>query len=97
MSARQIRRVFVEGDVQGVGYREFVRRSAIRLGVTGWVRNRHNGSVEAFMQGARGDLEALIIEMRNGPQVSEVARLLMEEDVAADAEISSVFIIRPTV
>src|SRR5271165_3765794 len=43
----QVRHVFVEGYVQGVGYRAFVCRWAQRLGVSGWVRNRTNGEVEA--------------------------------------------------
>ena len=44
-----VRRIVVEGDVQGVGYREFTRRAALRLGVSGWVRNRSDGAVEALI------------------------------------------------
>ena len=46
-----VRRVVVEGYVQGVGYREFTRRAALRLGVAGWVRNRSDGAVEALIRG----------------------------------------------
>jgi acylphosphatase len=42
-----VRRVLVDGAVQGVGYREFTRRTALSLGVSGWVRNRYDGAVEA--------------------------------------------------
>ena len=47
------RRVVVEGRVQGVGYRDFTRRAAERLGVAGWVRNRRDGAVEALLSGPR--------------------------------------------
>jgi acylphosphatase len=43
-----VRRVLVGGSVRGVGYREFTRRAAMRLGVSGWVRNRSEGAVEAL-------------------------------------------------
>jgi acylphosphatase len=92
---RQFRHVFVEGAVQGVGYRDFVRRWAIRLDVTGWVRNRSDGSVEALLQGAGGDMDSLIIEMRKGPRGSEIARLRVEDKVADDAEASGAFVILP--
>ena len=47
-----VRRVVVEGFVQGVGYRVFARRAALRLRISGWVRNRPDGTVEAFVKGA---------------------------------------------
>ena len=56
VNPRQSRHVSVEGNVQGVGYRDFVRRWAIRLEVTGWVRNRSDGSVEALLNGSTGAL-----------------------------------------
>src|SRR5271165_489701 len=46
-----VRRVVVEGFVQGVGYRDFARHAALRLGVSGWVRNRSDGTVEALIAG----------------------------------------------
>jgi acylphosphatase len=65
-------RVVVEGRVQGVGYREFVRRAAARLHVTGWVRNRADGAVEAVLSGGAEEIEGLLREMRAGPPLSEV-------------------------
>ena len=46
-----VRNVLVEGHVLGVGYREFIRRAALRLNVSGWVRNRPDGAVEALICG----------------------------------------------
>ena len=68
--------VFVKGMVQGVGFRAFVLEQALSLGLSGWVRNRWNGSVEVLAEGDRPRLEALLAALRKGPphaQVSETA------------------------
>ena len=91
-----VRRVVVEGFVQGVGYRDFVRRAALRLGVSGWVRNRADGSVEAVMEGAPADVEAMLAEMRRGPRGAMVTRLRLAEPAAGDAAETGTFAIRPT-
>ena len=70
--------VSVVGRVRGVGYREFVRSSADRFGVTGWVRNRNDGSVEARLRGTTEGVEAVIADMRRGPRFAEVATLRIE-------------------
>jgi acylphosphatase len=70
--------VSVDGRVQGVGYREFVRSSADRFGVTGWVRNRNDGSVEAWLRCTAEGVEAVIADMRRGPRFAEVATLRIE-------------------
>jgi acylphosphatase len=70
--------VFAEGRVQGVGYRDFVRRSADRFKVSGWVRNRRDGSVEACLRGPRGSVEAVVADMRRGPRFAEVANIRLE-------------------
>jgi acylphosphatase len=74
-----VRRVVVEGAVQGVGYREFTRRAALRLGVAGWVRNRPDGAVEALIRGSPEGVEALIAEMRKGPRFATVESLSVTE------------------
>ena len=66
------RRFLIAGRVQGVGYRYFVRRSAGRLGVTGWVRNLPSGEVEAEGQGSEGVLMDFEAELRRGPPGSLV-------------------------
>jgi acylphosphatase len=74
-----VRRIVVEGAVQGVGYREFTRRAALRLNVSGWVRNRSDGAVEALVRGPPAAVEALIAEMRQGPRSAFVKRLTVTE------------------
>ncbi len=62
----------VEGRVQGVGFRYFVLDAANELGVTGWVRNRYDQTVEVTAEGEREDLEKLLIALRKGPRGSMV-------------------------
>jgi acylphosphatase len=62
----------VYGDVQGVGFRAFVHRRASQLGLTGWVRNRSDGSVELTAEGTRGLLDTLLADVQCGPSLSKV-------------------------
>lgn len=66
------RRVCVTGRVQGVGFREWTKEAAEELEVTGWIRNRPDGSVEAHLQGAEGRLEQLVERLRLGPPFARV-------------------------
>ncbi len=63
---------YVEGYVQGVGFRYFVLRTAQNHNLTGWVRNRHDGRVEVMAEGALADLNRLLGELRQGPISAEV-------------------------
>jgi acylphosphatase len=65
----------ITGRVQGVGYREWLRAEALRLGVRGWVRNRRDGSVEAVVQGSPAAVDILITLARGGPPAADVTRL----------------------
>ena len=58
---------FVSGAVQGVGFRYFAMNAAHGLGVTGWVRNLYDGSVQVVAEGSRQDLEKLLQILRQGP------------------------------
>lgn len=55
------------GRVQGVGFRYFVLRRGMELGLTGWVANESDGSVRCVAEGTRSDLEALLKTMERGP------------------------------
>lgn len=66
-------RVHVRGRVQGVGYRYWAERTAGDLGLSGWVRNRSDGTVEAVFSGAEADVEAMIARCQHGPRSAVVA------------------------
>jgi len=59
----------VDGRVQGVGFRYFTQERAVFLGLTGWVRNRWNGSVELIAEGPRSDVEVFLKAIQRGPRV----------------------------
>ncbi len=65
-------RVFVSGRVQGVYFRDSCQQMAWRLGVRGWVRNTHDGRVEAVMEGSRDAVDALVSWCREGPRRAAV-------------------------
>jgi acylphosphatase len=66
------RRLIVTGRVQGVGYRDALRDEALRHGLTGWVRNLRDGSVEAVLQGTPEGIDAAIAWARRGPALARV-------------------------
>jgi acylphosphatase len=69
------RRLVIRGRVQGVWFRESMRLEAEALGVTGWVRNRADGSVEAVVEGAPAAIEAITTWARRGPEAAEVSEV----------------------
>jgi acylphosphatase len=75
MSERVTRRLAIHGLVQGVWFRESMRREAERLGVTGWVRNRADGSVEAVVQGSAAAIEAITRWSERGPEQARVEKV----------------------
>jgi acylphosphatase len=70
--AIEAKRYVVRGRVQGVGFRWFVEREAHMLGIAGWVRNNHDGSVEVLAQGTRDQLSGLHGRLRQGPRAARV-------------------------
>lgn len=74
------RRVVVHGDVQGVGFRDSVRRRAASRGVCGWVCNRGDGAVEAVFEGDREAVESLVEFTRAGPPSADVSRVDVDEE-----------------
>lgn len=73
------RQLLIRGRVQGVGYRESMRYEAERLGVTGWVRNRSDGSVEAVVDGEPWAVDAITAWARVGPRSARVDAVEMSE------------------
>jgi acylphosphatase len=70
--------VVVKGFVQGVGFRYFVYHRAIRLGLTGYVRNTFTGEVEIEIQGDRSLIEECIIDVKVGPRIAQVKDMTFE-------------------
>lgn len=95
-----IRHVTVNGRVQGVGFRAFVEREALRRGLEGWVRNRREGSVEAVFKGDAAAVAAAIEVCRRGPFGAIVEAL--QEREASDEEFrlrapGELFSVLPTI
>ena len=82
----------IRGLVQGVGYRRSLVQAARRLGVQGWVRNRHDGSVEAIASGPQAALDDLVEWARHGPAGARVEAV----DVSPAEGVFDGFEQRPT-
>lgn len=84
--AETARRVVVSGDVQGVFFRDSCRRAALSENVRGWVRNRGDGTVEAYFEGTEVAVDAMCDWCRHGPPQAEVAHL----EVTASAPTAAI-------
>jgi acylphosphatase len=82
--AIEAKRYLVRGRVQGVGFRWFVEREAHILGIAGWVRNNHDGSVEVLAQGTREQLSGLHARLRDGPPAARVDEVEISETKPAE-------------
>ena len=71
--------VRVRGAVQGVGFRHATVRQAHALGITGWVANVADGSVEAMLQGPANQIDRMLEGMRRGPPSARVTDFVTEE------------------
>jgi acylphosphatase len=78
------KRLVITGRVQGVGYRAWMLDKARALGLSGWVRNRADGAVEALVAGDVAAVEEMSRACRRGPRLAEVARI--DEDLAEPPE-----------
>jgi acylphosphatase len=92
MSVSTTRHLRIRGRVQGVGFRYAMRLEARRLGLAGWVRNRHDGSVEALVQGPAEAVETMVEWSRHGPAGARVT----EVQVAGGEGDYTEFELRPT-
>ena len=84
----------VRGQVQGVGFRYFVRRRANQLGLSGWVANEPDGTVRCVAEGPSSDLDTLLAALHAGPPGSRVASVDAVRGPATGAFDS--FGVRPT-
>lgn len=74
------RRVVVHGHVQGVFFRDSVRREAGAAGVSGWVRNCPDGTLEAVFEGSASAVERLVAYVHDGPRGASVERVEVSEE-----------------
>ncbi|GAB1576838.1 acylphosphatase [Bordetella petrii] len=70
--------VIIKGVVQGVGYRHATVRRAHMLGVTGWVQNMEDGTVQALVQGTPDQVDHMLEWLRRGPPAATVRELITE-------------------
>ncbi|MBE0621079.1 MAG: acylphosphatase [Burkholderiales bacterium] len=87
-----VRHLDIFGQVQGVGFRYHFMEQAQALNLTGWVRNRRAGSVEAMIAGTPEAVESLIAWARLGPPAARVERV----EVSATEGAFASFELRPT-
>jgi acylphosphatase len=90
--AQLTKQLLITGRVQGVGFRFYMERKARELGVTGWVRNRRDGAVEAVVHGTSGAVEAMVAWARRGPPSAVVAEVRVSDASGDYAEFET----RPT-
>jgi acylphosphatase len=94
-----IRHISVRGRVQGVGFRAFVEHEALKHHVSGWVRNRRDGTVEALFSGEAAAVAAAVEACRRGPMGGHVDALDQRDGDAEDLKLlrpGEVFSVLPT-
>lgn len=73
--------LFISGNVQGVGFRQFVKSNARKLGLVGWVTNTQDNRVEAVVQGEQQIIEKLISLCWKGPFLAEVREVIEKKEI----------------
>ena len=68
-------RLIIKGKVQGVWFRDSTRREAVRLGVSGWVKNRPDGHVEVVAEGPEENVKNLVAWCHHGPSHARVSQV----------------------
>ncbi len=85
--------VSIEGRVQGVGFRWFVRQCAKRKGISGWVMNNLNGTVEVAAKGGEADLVRFRRDLQTGPSGAQVTAV-KDLDPVTESELGDTFEVR---
>jgi acylphosphatase len=84
--------LIISGRVQGVGFRNYIELKARQFHLTGWVRNRSDGSVEAMIHGTPDNVDALIVRAHRGPPQATVTSVTVSDGSGSYAT----FVTRPT-
>jgi acylphosphatase len=95
-----MRHVVIRGRVQGIGYRAWTEYTALVRGLQGWVRNRHDGSVEALFVGPSAAVAAMITACNQGPRGSRVDGIDQRDGTAEELALrrrGELFSVLPTV
>ncbi len=82
-------KIWISGFVQGVGFRQFVKKEARKLRLTGYVKNLPDGRVEVLVQGSKQDIDTLIKHSEKGPFLSEVKNLTVDWLENSDSNLDS--------
>jgi len=86
--------LIISGQVQGIGYRDWLTETARKIGLAGWVRNRSDGTVEALIAGETDAVEEVVRACRRGPRMAIVSTI---HETLAEPPASREFTKRPTV
>jgi acylphosphatase len=95
-----MRHVVIRGRVQGIGFRYWTEYTALERGLQGWVRNRHDGSVEALFVGPPDTVAAMIAACHQGPRDSRVDGIDQRDGTAEELKLrrsGELFSVLPTV
>jgi acylphosphatase len=85
MAAEKVQKhIYISGRVQGVGFRAFTRSQAAVLDIKGWVKNLHDGRVEAVIEGEKNKVTQMIKKLKNGSSFARVDDFEIEEQKIDD-------------
>jgi acylphosphatase len=83
--------LFLEGHVQGVGFRQYTKNKADELNVTGWAKNLENGSVEIIGQGEAAEIEEFVTFVKNGASPASRVDICHINEIDADDRTGKTF------
>jgi acylphosphatase len=95
-----MRRIVIRGRVQGIGFRAWTEYTALERGLQGWVRNRHDSSVEALFVGPSDAVAAMIVACHQGPPGSRIDGIDQRDGTAEELKLrrrGELFSVLPTV
>jgi len=81
----------ISGRVQGVSYRAWMAQKAQANYIYGWVKNKHNGNVEAILHGKEENIRTLIKDAYEGPSMANVSEIVISDDVYEGTNIFEIY------